>query len=122
MKYVNDNGPFTGTIIIQGNVVNEGLLDDVVFHANITNGVLDDDSIHSIGQDTEDRWIEEVRNFVNDGYEFDTVCGSFIWFTDIVEEEDEPNQPVDVIGTSFSDVLEHDFGDITGLDNDDEDL
>ena len=87
----DDKTPFSGTIVINGDNVAGRLLEDVMFLADVSDGIADLTSVR-VDQDgaayldgylnslNKEKWLQEIRDHIADENEhFETTDGDDVW-------------------------------------------
>jgi hypothetical protein len=108
---VNDGGPFTGTVFVDGYRIGDRELEGVDFSAEVKAGILDMDSIQVFpdckryfeGIVGRSEWMQTVREAFSDWDEFDVVGGDVTW-----RESSRPSlRPIKIKKMSFHDIINH---------------
>ena len=106
----DDKKPYNGTIIINGYQVAGRLLEDVIFLADVVDGIADlkstrvdptcADYFESLNQE---KWLQEIREHIADENEhFETIDGDDVWIDSGAQTE---IQPIEIEALSINDIL-----------------
>lgn len=115
MIITDDKTPYTGTIVVNGYQVAGTLLEDVIFLADVVNGIpdlntirVDSDCADYFSTLNQDKWLQEIREYIADENEhFETIDGEDVWVDSGAQTVIEP---IEIEALTIEDVFK-DFKD-----------